>query len=213
MLRRSGRHGPIEYIPNATDEKFFDIPSPSRNTSDVSLPVIGYVGAIEDWFDADLLIALAERRPEWRFELAGYVNVIHTRLRNPAKRPDNIICHGEIPYGDVPKVIENFDVGIIPFKNTDLTHFTDPVKVYEYLASGRPVVSTVLPELNRFEGLVEQADDVNSFEKAIENALNDIGPDACLARRMAVIEDTWPNRAGRWNALIRVARQLSRRGR
>jgi glycosyltransferase involved in cell wall biosynthesis len=107
-------------------------------------PVIGYVGAIAEWFDIDLLADTARLAPQWNFVLVGSTAGADTSL---ARKLKNITWMGEVPYTDVPSLVASFDVCLIPFKITPLTLATNPVKVYEYLASGRPVVATALPEL------------------------------------------------------------------
>jgi glycosyltransferase involved in cell wall biosynthesis len=107
-------------------------------------PVVGYVGAIAEWFDMNLMASIARLAPHLDFVLVGSTVGADT---SQARKLDNIKWIGEIPYADVPRYIASFDVCLIPFRVTPLTLATNPVKVYEYLASGRPVVATALPEL------------------------------------------------------------------
>ena len=105
---------------------------------------IGYVGAISNWFDVELLCAIAKERPDWDVVLVGSTvgaNVLHL------KNNQNVLLVGEVEYQEVPDYLASFDVCLIPFKIIPLTEATNPVKLYEYLAAGRPVVATPLPEL------------------------------------------------------------------
>ena len=104
---------------------------------------VGYVGAVSTWFDFDAVYAAALAYPEWQFDIYGRIEGVFSF----ANTPPNVEFHGEITYQDVPKTIASFDVGIIPFKINRLTKATNPVKVYEYMAAGKPVVSSALPEV------------------------------------------------------------------
>lgn len=136
----------------------------------VGSPIIGYVGAVSEWFDGSLLFEVAQSRPQWQFDIYGATVGADIPL---ARSLPNVNFHGEIPYESVPSAIARFDVCIIPFKINDLTLATNPVKVYEYLATGRPVVSTALPELAGMEDVdVFCADSATAFIAKIELALS-----------------------------------------
>jgi glycosyltransferase involved in cell wall biosynthesis len=107
-------------------------------------PIAGYVGAIAQWFDIELLVETAKRLPDWRFVLVGSTVGCDISV---AKRQSNIQFVGEVDYKDVPRFLNQFDICIIPFKLNELTKATNPVKVYEYLSAGKSVVSTPLPEV------------------------------------------------------------------
>lgn len=131
--------------------------------------VIGYVGAVSEWFDGKLLFDVASARPNWQFDIYGAV--VNANVSACRTLP-NIKFLGEVPYEMVPNLVTNFDVCIIPFKLNALTLATNPVKVYEYLACGRPVVSTNLPELAYMENIdVYCAESAKDFISKIEIAL------------------------------------------
>jgi glycosyltransferase involved in cell wall biosynthesis len=132
---------PCLLIRNGCDFKRF---SELTKTTASPRPVIGYVGAIAEWFDINLLVAVARMAPHWDFVLVGSAVGSDFGL---ARNVDNIQFRGEVPYADVPAIVASFNVCLIPFKISPLTLATNPVKVYEYLAAGRPVVATALPEL------------------------------------------------------------------
>lgn len=159
-------------------------------------PVIGYYGAIAEWFDAGLIETLAARLPQARIELIGADTAqVQERLRHCP----NVRFHGEKPYAELPQWLATFDVCLIPFKINELTLATNPVKVYEYLSAGKAVVGTDLPELAQFGDLVYRAQDAHAFVQAVEQALQERGhPDtpALQARRIAFArEQTWHQRA------------------
>lgn len=157
---------PCILIRNGCDFERF---SGTMKTTNSSRPVIGYVGAIAEWFDMHLLVEVARMAPHWDFVLVGSAVGSDTGL---ARNVSNIQFRGEVPYPDVPSIVASFDVCLIPFKISPLTLATNPVKVYEYLAAGRPVVATPLPELfplREFD--VFTATTPDGFVRAIENAL------------------------------------------
>jgi len=185
-------------LPNACDYALFaglPLPPPLRAPG-ASRPrgrlVVGYVGAVDAWFDFELLEAAARLRPEWSFEIVGGLeNAASTR-----PMPANVVFLGERPHGEMPAVRARFDVEIIPFRLSPLTHATDPVKLYEAAASGRPVVATPLASLEGFaqRGLVRLAPTTEAFVEAVEAAAAE-GPDAAARRRAFAAANTWDDRA------------------
>ena len=128
---------------------------------------VGYVGAIDEWFDVGLLKEVAESAPSFEFHLCGSVTT-----SEPAQLDDldNIKMYGEIPYADVPGFIHEMDVMIIPFKIIPIIQACDPVKFYEYSAMGKPTVTTALPELSRASNLTFVAETPAEFRKQIHSA-------------------------------------------
>ncbi len=161
---------------------------------------VGYVGAIDRWFDVDLLNRCVESRPEWDFVLAGSYAGLHTGAFRA--RP-NLHLLGEIDYGDVPELVAGFDVCLVPFVEGDLTRCVNPVKVYEYLAAGKPVVATPLPELQLLPpGLVHLARPGPEFLEALPRAVAERDDHALASRRQEwAARQTWGARA---EELLRV---------
>ena len=166
-------------------------------------PVAGYLGAIADWFDIDLVAAAAHRYPGWDFMLVGSTDHCDT---TEARKLPNITFVGEVPYAEAAAWVHSFDVAMIPFQLTELTRCTNPVKVYEYLASGKPVVSTALPEVQLMSKVVHVADSHDAFIRLLETAMGERN-DTALAdrRRRAARPHDWKNRAVRLDAAIRSA--------
>lgn len=105
-------------------------------------PVFGYVGTIAKWFDWDFVIALATVFPHAEIRLIGPVHV-----DIPASLPANIRLLATLSHSDAVSAMALFDVGLIPFKLSEVTRFVDPIKYYEYRALGLPVVSSVFGEM------------------------------------------------------------------
>jgi hypothetical protein len=164
---------------------------------------VGYVGAIDRWFDASLVNRCVEAFPQWEFVLAGSTAGLPSESLRP--RP-NLRLLGEVDYHDVPGLVAGWDVCLIPFADTHLTRCVNPVKVYEYLAAGRPVVATPLPELCLLEpGLVRLARAGEDFVRELSAAAEE-RDDAVLAarRREWASRQTWAARAEEFLELTRV---------
>lgn len=176
----------VVLLRNACDyEHFAKTPRAAHTRS-----VIGYYGAISDWFDSALVAELAERRRDWDFILIG--STYGADIARLARLP-NVSLPGEEAYESLPEWLGRFDVTIIPFKRTKLTEATNPVKVYEILASGKPIVSVPLPEVAALAPLVRLASNAAEFEREIEAAL--ANPDEGIDDRRAFAkEQTWGRR-------------------
>jgi GT2 family glycosyltransferase/glycosyltransferase involved in cell wall biosynthesis len=153
-------------------------------------PVIGYYGALADWFDFELLADIARRRPDWTFVLVGDVFV--DDLLGLDRLP-NVRLEGPKPYEQMPLYLHHFDVCLIPFRLYHVTHAVDPVKLYEYLSVGKPVVSVPLEEIRHYADLVYFATSAETFIEQINCAL--VEPAARSTARVALARDnTWHRR-------------------
>lgn len=168
---------------------------------------VGYVGAIAEWFDSDLLERVARANPDFDIHLCGAVTA-EPPLR--LGRLDNVTLHGEIPYADVPAFLQQMEVLIIPFQLLPIIKACDPVKFYEYAAVGRPTVSTSLPELARAGDLVLRADSPEDFAAAIRRAAP-LARDADFAARLRryALDNAWDFRAADMLAHMRDEPLLS----
>jgi glycosyltransferase involved in cell wall biosynthesis len=173
--------------------------APAVRTSDRI--TVGYVGAIDRWFDAELVNRCVEACPEWQFVLAGSTAGLPAHAFRP--RP-NLVLLGEVEYADVPGLVAGWDVCFIPFADTKLTQSVNPVKVYEYLAAGRPTVATPLPELRMLDpGLVHLAKAGREFVDELRAAVAERHDSGLAARRQEwASRQTWGVRADEFlNAL------------
>ena len=170
-----------------------------------STPVIGYFGAISDWFDVELMTELARSRPDWHFQMIGRVDTMLLD-NSPLKKLANVEFLGEQPNSDLPRLIAHWDCGLIPFKRTPLTEATNPVKVYEMLAAGKPVVAVDLPELRPIAaaGLIEIASDANGFAEKIERSRRERSAELTARRRAFARENTWEQRFSSIEAACRT---------
>lgn len=157
-------------------------------------PVIGYLGAIERRMDYSLLENVIRANPDKTFAFVGPVS----REFVPAWffSAPNVHFSGSISYEDMPAVIKGFDVALIPFKKDDVSSSIFPLKLFEYLGAGKPVVSTDFnPDLKEFtKGAVTFCNDAESFSAAVNAALHSESPELRKARVTVAAENTWENR-------------------
>jgi glycosyltransferase involved in cell wall biosynthesis len=109
-------------------------------------PIVGFFGLVERWIDLDLVAWLAERRPRWTFLMIGRVAVPDAEV---PKRP-NLVYLGRRPYEALPAYGKAFAAAIIPYRLTPQVLHANPIKLREYLAMGKPIVSVSTPEIDRF---------------------------------------------------------------
>jgi glycosyltransferase involved in cell wall biosynthesis len=165
-------------------------------------PVLGYLGGVDPWrIDVELLLTIARRHPEWSIALVGYV-WFGFDPEQLAVCP-NIHVLGPKDYEDFPRYLKGMDVCIMPFPLNDITRNGDALKLYEYLAGGRAVVSTSVPAARRLASVVRIADTPEAFVAAIETALAD--PPEAVAERLEAV------RPHSWDARNREKAQLIRR--
>jgi len=188
------------FLPNAADfEHFCNLP-PNNILANVRKPIIGYYGAISDWFDNELVEYLAMERRDWSFVFIGHTfGSDIDRL----KRLKNVYFLGEKPYTELPLYLYWFDVCIIPFKLNKLIKATNPVKFYEFMSSGKKVVSVELPELIPYADYCYLAKDKYEFMSKIEEALKE-DDDNLISKRIELARaNTWEKRYERLSSEIK----------
>ena len=156
-------------------------------------PVAGYVGGLHQWVDQDLLVATAKRLPHVSFALVGPPQVDVSAL----EREPNIHLFGQRAHAELPRYVQGFDVGLVPYRITDYTANVYPTKLNEYLVMGVPVVATDLAEIRRFNKehgeLVDVAAAPEAFASAIIRAIEQ-PREADQPRRIEVARDVDPDR-------------------
>jgi len=191
------------YCPNGVDYEHFascrtgDTRAPQLPTGSGFLdgkPVVGYYGAIARWFDYGLLRNVARRRRDLNFFLVG-VDWDGTLSGSTLLREPNVAYLGPVAYSKLPEYLSLFDVAIIPFVLNNLTHATSPLKLFEYMAGGKPVVVTPMRECMQYPGVLVGKTDAD-FAAKLDVAL-ELAPDR---KYLALIDsvarqNTWEARA------------------
>lgn len=159
---------------NGVDYEAFATPVPEPgDVRSIPHPRLGYTGYIKKQIDWDLLLELAERRPDWSFVFVGGRHV-HPEIDAVLGRLEalpNVHFLGEKPTSELCRYPQHFDVCLMPYRVNDYTKYIYPLKLNEYLATGRPVVSVPLPALHGAEHLVTIARGADEWEQAIDRQL------------------------------------------
>jgi len=157
-------------------------------------PLIGYSGALAEWFDYELLFFLARRQPDWLFVLMG-VSYDGSLEKSGLLKQDNVYWLGLKAYDQIFHYMWRFDVAMIPFVVNTITQATSPIKLFEYMACRKPVVSTALPEAMCYPG-VFVAQDHDQFAEHLMHALTKKNDEVYLSVLDQVAqENTWATRA------------------
>lgn len=169
-------------------------------------PRLGYFGAIEPWLiDQELIRRAASERPAWNWVFIGNKSrgVEVERLPNTHFLPP-------VAYNELPRYAAGFDVCVLPWETERaFTSYGSAIKVREYLATGKPVVISPLPEYEPMQGVLRIARSREDFFRLVEDALNENDPEAARARQASVASGTWDARAEWVSGLIEEA--LARR--
>lgn len=174
-------------IPSLVDLSVFPLSANgSKASSTPARPVIGYVGGLHRYVDYDLLIAMAQARPEWSWVFAGAVN---TNVERLLAQP-NVTYLGQLPHANLAEHLRKFDVCLVPYLNSELTATVVPMKVNEYLAMGKPIVSSPLPAVvdfnQRHNALFIAPNECAPFLAAIEQALMTTTDHEAIERRRTI---------------------------
>jgi glycosyltransferase involved in cell wall biosynthesis len=190
-------------VPHGVDSEHFararqlNTPIPI-DLNGLAQPIVGFWGLIHEWIDLDLLQHLAKAHPEWSIVLIGKVSVDSSVL----SRTPNIYLLGTRPYSSLPAYAKGFTVAMLPFKINRLTESVNPIKLREYLAAGLPVVSTALPEIKPYAGIVRMGATINEFVREMEAAVKDTSETAAQRRMECVAKDTWEARVEYISTLV-----------
>ena len=181
-------HG-VDYDAFAMAHNDQDIPS---DISNINKPIVGFFGNIDvHIFDIALINKVVDLLPQMNFVFIGNSSIDTKELL--AKK--NVRMLGQKPYEQIPHYGKFFDVAIMPWQQNRWIEACNPIKLKEYLALGKPIVSTPFAELQKYDHLVYQARTPEEFAKCIEKALQEDNPERIAARRKRVEPYTWEKKA------------------
>ncbi|MBN2157864.1 MAG: glycosyltransferase [Spirochaetes bacterium] len=170
-------------LPNGVDDIFFQereriVPD---DLNKIPHPIVGYMGVLQDRFDTKLMNTVARRLPHINFVLVGPVS--NRKHFKSLQSRNNVYFLGPKSYNSVPDYISCFDVAIIPHVINEFTESMNPLKIYEYLACGKPIVSTPIMGTEPFRNVITIASDPDAFISAISRAIGQNTPEAIANRK------------------------------
>jgi len=204
------------FIPNGADVEFFsgslrpDVEVP-EDLSEIPSPRIGLIGHITENVDLGIIRAMAEKHPQWSIVMIGGIKG-NRRFRNDValagvKKMKNVHFLGLKPYESLPAYQKGIDVLLLPYKLNEFNQYVYPNKLHQYLAGGKPVVSTDLPEVRPYSGVISIAKSGEEFMEMVREALRVENNDSArVAERLHVAgENTVGVRAGQRIDILKKA--------
>lgn len=220
LTEQKKRFNPSTYfVPNAADFEHFNRASrvdtriPDEIAS-IPSPQLGFVGNLTDFVDIHLLEYLASSHPEWSIILIGAMNIRkdtaeYVRFRELCRCP-NVYYLGWREYELLPRYMKSIDVYLLPYRLCDRMRYSHPNKMYQYLAAGKPTVSTNFPEVRSLKHVIKVSRGYEDFRCKVEEALRECDPELVAQRLKVAQENTVEVRAKQKIAIIQA--HLDRQG-
>ena len=191
--RMSGQGKEVHLLTHGVDYEFF------RNAPEVEHPVlrnipkprVGYFGLFDKRNNLDLISELAERLKDISFVITGGIETDVSKLR----KQENIYFTGSIPYNELPAMAKGWDVCMLPYEINELTDAIQPLKIKEYLATGKPIISTRIKEAQRLKKYITLADTADSWDSNIRILLKGIPLEVQIERKLFLQNETWAHKA------------------
>lgn len=183
----------VYWIPNGVDLKHYSqkFPLINRDIADIPKPIIGYIGVIQDRVDLKLIEYLAKENPKKSIVLVGPVWSEQDQAKQNLDAYENVFFLGYKAYQDAPMYIQQFDLGIIPHAKADFSSSTNPMKMYEYLACGKPVVATEDSGTDNVENMISIVNNYQDFNQQVNDLLTSDNLDLQKARQEYVKKHSW----------------------
>lgn len=195
-------------VQNGVDFELFSNSTSNRKTKQ---PVIGYVGTIDDRIDYDLLEKLALANTDKELRLIGRVK--SEKAEELAKKLDNVTLTGSKQPSELAPEMKGIDIGIIPFVKNEFTKNIYPLKVNEYLAAEKPVVSTHFADLSSFTEVVSVAENQENFISLVDSSWETDNDTKRKARLQFAKTNSWQNRAEEFSRIIALTEKSKRQWR
>jgi glycosyltransferase involved in cell wall biosynthesis len=196
LQKKGGINVNTTCAPNGVDySEYSTVKAEPADLAGIPHPRVGYVGVVKAQLDLDLLLTLAERHPEWQFVIVGPRGFLDTKANVLDKMGalPNVHLLGNRPVPELPAYVQHLDVCTMPYEITDYTNFIYPLKLHEYLATGRPTIAKPIASLVSFGDVVWLATSVSEWESALQAALRPeaSSPAAVAARQSRAAEHDW----------------------
>ncbi|MDX2128637.1 MAG: glycosyltransferase [Chloroherpetonaceae bacterium] len=192
------------FVPNAADFSLFSkttstaIPEDLESIKGVKIIYSGNIGLRLDYA---MIYEAATLEPTWNFVFIGPIDQAKFSGEK-LYTLSNVHFLGSKPYEALPTYLSHADVCLIPFEKSELTKYIYPLKINEYLATGKPVVSTSFANLSDFESVIYQANSATELIKAVSNALSENSNEKIEARKKVAESNTWEERAKAFDAIL-----------
>lgn len=204
------RHKNIWAFPSSIDVAHFkkarNISEDVADQSNIPHPRLGFIGVIDERIDLELIRQTAEMRPDWHFIMIGPVVKIS---ESELPQAENIHYLGKKDYSELPAYISGWDAALMPFAINDSTRFISPTKTPEFLAAGKPVVSTAIRDVVRpygEKGLVHIATNAEEFVAAAEKALSENRAERLEKVDRFLLQTSWDNT---WRAMAKLVSEVA----
>lgn len=188
------------YLPNATSfENFNKVTQPIHISPEIRThpePRIGYVGKITPWrIDFDLIRYLAEEKPKWSIIMIGPIHHEAKMIVDKLNKLENIFFLGPKNYYSLPEYIKGFNACILPHKIDNLTDSMDPIKLYDYMATGKPIVSTAIKEALKFKDVIIVAKSKKNFVLSLNEIISKSTNELCNDKQINFAQNnSWQKR-------------------
>ncbi len=207
MERRKKVNHNTFFVPNGVNFKLFnqalshDLPVPD-DIAQIPRPIIGYAGALSYYIDTQLLLNITKAYPEYSLVLVGPDQLGNSDIIKKLKASSNVHFFGFKPLNQLPNYIKVFDVAIMPYILEGHVLSAYPQKLHEYLAGGRAIVATALPELKPYNQFVRIAENKSQFIDHIREAINDYDSQSVQNRVAIARENTWEHRVEKYYQIL-----------
>lgn len=185
----------VYWLPNGVDISHYqqNFPLVNRDIADIPRPIIGYIGVIQERVDLALVKFLAEKNPDKSLVLVGPVWNEQDQSKLALEKYPNIFFLGYKPYAQAPMYIQQFSIGIVPHQTSGHSASTNPMKIYEYLACGKPVVATANVGAEQFKEIIGLANGYEHFNQLVNEYLAEDNEAARSLRQDFVKKYSWYN--------------------
>lgn len=197
----------IHFVPEGADVELFSTaldeatPVP-EDIARLRGKIVGYAGVVDFRLDTALLAYMAEQQPDWSFAIVGPVKGdVQGLERLQALR--NVHFFGNRPITALPAYLKAMDAGLIPYVLNDFTHHIFPLKLYEYMAAGKPIVATDMEEMRAYDGrglTIARSND--SFLEAVRSAIANDSPELAAGRSRAATSESWDHRVEQVSSIL-----------
>lgn len=192
-LKKTGK--PTTLLTHGVDfEHFNNLPKAEHPLlADIPKPRVGYFGLFDERSDQELLAEVAKALPYVSFVMTGHVVTDISKL----EIIPNIYLTGPVSYNELPAIVAGWNVCMLPYKINNLAQSINPLKLKEYLATGKPVISTALPEAAPFSSLLCTCKSISEWIAALENSMlgNELTSDLQWMRMNSLLKETWKRKA------------------